>query len=94
MESIKKIRIEELVGEVQRVPLDVHKGDEHVDHVQRGELDELVLEVVLHNFPELKSIGRVEVKGAKGLTDCTHLGRVKPHMLVYQVLSNTSQDVW
>ena len=83
MESIKKIRIEELVGEVQWVPLDVHKGDEHVDHVQRRKLDELVLKVVLHHFPELKSIGRVEVKGAKGLADGTNLGRFKSHMLVH-----------
>ena len=53
-----------------------------------------MLQIVLHHLPKLEAIGRVEVEGAKGLADCTHLGRFKPHMLVNQVLSNTSQDVW
>ena len=53
-----------------------------------------MLQIVLHYLPKLEAIGRVEVKGAKGLADCTHLGRFMPHMLIYQVLSNTFQDVW
>ena len=35
MKSVKEIRIEELVGEIERVALKVDKGDEHVDHVKR-----------------------------------------------------------
>ena len=53
-----------------------------------------MLKIVLHHLPELEAIGGVEVKGAKGLADSTNLGRFKSHVLVHQVLSNASQDVW
>ena len=94
MKSVEEIWIENFVGEIERVSLNVDEGDEHVDHVERRKLDKLVLQIVLHHLPKLEAIGRVEVEGAKGLADCTHLGRFKPHMLVNQVLSNTSQYVW
>ena len=74
MKSVEEIWIEQLVGEIERVSLDVDEGDEHVDHVQGWELHKLVLQIVLHYLPELEAIWRMEVESAKSLTYCTYLG--------------------
>ena len=35
MKSVEEIWIENFVGEIERVSLNVDEGDEHVDHVER-----------------------------------------------------------
>ena len=83
VKSVQEIWIEHFVGEIERISLNIDKGDEHVYHVKRWKLDKLVLQIILHHLPKLETIRRVEVKGAKGLADGTHLGRFKSHMLVH-----------
>ena len=62
MKSVHEVRVEDLAGEVEGIPLDVDEGDQQVQDLFRRELRELGLQELLQDVPELEAVGRVEIQ--------------------------------